>query len=359
MTSPKVSIIMPVYNAQARLPAALDCALSQSIKDFEFIAINDGSTDDSGKILKEYAQKFPQNMRVIECENSGAARARNKGLSLAKGQWIYFCDSDDEFAPDICQYLVNLAESSNSQIASCAMQRLANGKVSLAQNLNCETCKDLEIIGKEEVLKRWLLPLFRIKASDRNASHGYLPLCVFKREIIEKNNITFAPDIAVHEDESFFLQYLNFVNRAALSKKILYSYIFCDTSASVKFFKKTPEAFKVETNYYLAYKMRRIFWQKYMQDRPDFKLGLCELYAAELNHRLLAQTAEKSVATSAIIKKIGEIFEAEKSQTPWQIMFANSAILARKKRLFLKAIKCGKIATFLLCKLLLWRKTAK
>src|SRR5690606_27273688 len=91
---PKVSVIIPVYNAEKYLRECIDSVLAQTFDDFELLLINDGSTDGSGKICDEYAQKDAR-VKVFHKENGGVSSARNLGLDNAKGEWITFIDSDD------------------------------------------------------------------------------------------------------------------------------------------------------------------------------------------------------------------------------------------------------------------------
>ena len=94
-TNPLVSIIIPVYNTAKYLPNCLDSIINQSYCNLEIIIIDDGSTDDSYKIAKKYASKDPR-IKLVHQKNSGQSSARNKGLSLSKGNFIAFVDSDDK-----------------------------------------------------------------------------------------------------------------------------------------------------------------------------------------------------------------------------------------------------------------------
>ena len=96
---PLISIIVPVYNVERYLPACLDSILAQSKSDWECILIDDGSTDNSGKIREEYAAKDSR-FRVIHQPNSGPAVARNAGLDNMRGQYVVFIDADDAIAYD-------------------------------------------------------------------------------------------------------------------------------------------------------------------------------------------------------------------------------------------------------------------
>lgn len=98
----KVSVILPVYNVSAYLRQCMDSVVNQTLRDIEIICVDDGSTDDSVDILKEYAQKDSR-VKVIEQANAGAGAARNTGLGIAKGEYLSFLDSDDFFEPDMLE----------------------------------------------------------------------------------------------------------------------------------------------------------------------------------------------------------------------------------------------------------------
>ncbi len=94
----KVSIIIPVYNKEQYLRPCLTSALSQDFEDYEVIAVDDGSTDSSGRICDEKASKDSR-LRVIHTENAGVTAARRRGMEDAKGEFVMFCDSDDQLLP--------------------------------------------------------------------------------------------------------------------------------------------------------------------------------------------------------------------------------------------------------------------
>ena len=100
---PKISVIVPVYNVEQYLRICLDSILAQTFQDFEIICINDGSTDNSLKILEEYKQ-LDDRLVILTQTQSGAAIARNNGIKQAKGEYIQFLDSDD--------YVENIADKS-------------------------------------------------------------------------------------------------------------------------------------------------------------------------------------------------------------------------------------------------------
>lgn len=98
----KVSVILPVYNVERYLKKCMDDILGQTLREIEVICIDDGSTDGSLGILREYEQK-DERVRVLEQENTGAAFARNRGMELAKGEYLSFLDSDDFYEPEMLE----------------------------------------------------------------------------------------------------------------------------------------------------------------------------------------------------------------------------------------------------------------
>ncbi|MBQ6143101.1 MAG: glycosyltransferase family 2 protein [Clostridia bacterium] len=95
--SPKISVLMPVYNCEKYLEKSLDSVLNQTFKDIELICVNDGSKDNSLEILKEYSKKDSR-LVLIDQKNQGAAAARQNAINKAKGEYIAFVDADDIIA---------------------------------------------------------------------------------------------------------------------------------------------------------------------------------------------------------------------------------------------------------------------
>ena len=115
---PLISVIVPVYKAEAYLEACIDSILSQTFPDYEILLVDDGSPDNSGRICEDYAAKYDC-ISVIHQENQGQAAARNHALPLAKGQWICFVDSDDVIHPQYLQILYDAVIRFQVPISMC------------------------------------------------------------------------------------------------------------------------------------------------------------------------------------------------------------------------------------------------
>ena len=115
----KVSIIVPIYNTQQYLRKCLDSLVNQTLKDIEIICINDGSTDDSQRIVDEYTKKYA-NVKSYIKENGGISSVRNYGIKLAQGEYIGFVDSDDYVELDMYEKLYKFATSKDLNVAVCA-----------------------------------------------------------------------------------------------------------------------------------------------------------------------------------------------------------------------------------------------
>ena len=118
----KLSVIVPVYNmaSEEKLNWCMDSLVNQTISDYEIIAVDDCSTDNSLEILHDYERKYPEKVRVISSSvNKKQGGAKNLGLGRAKGEWIGFIDSDDWVTPDFYERLLGLAEETGADMVGC------------------------------------------------------------------------------------------------------------------------------------------------------------------------------------------------------------------------------------------------
>ena len=113
-----ISVILPIYNVEEQLSRGIESILNQTYMDFELLLINDGSTDSSLQICKDYARKDSR-VVVIDQVNQGVSAARNTGIENAKGNWIAFVDPDDYIHPNYLRRLVNVVNETGAEIAVC------------------------------------------------------------------------------------------------------------------------------------------------------------------------------------------------------------------------------------------------
>ena len=154
MYQPKVSIIIPVYNASLYLDRCRQSVISQTYKNLEVIFVNDGSTDNSGEIIDEIAASSP-NVLALHQENQGPAIARRTGVLKASGDYVMFLDSDDSLPHDSVEYMVNTSLGENLDAFYGLFNRVIDG------NVKTIAPRDFEgVIGGDDMLENVLDPTF-------------------------------------------------------------------------------------------------------------------------------------------------------------------------------------------------------
>lgn len=207
MTSPLISVIIPVYNVEKHLRRCLDSLLAQTISSFEAILINDGSTDTSGSICDEYAGK-DERFKVFHTANSGVSAARNLGLAHATAEYITFIDSDDSVEQNYLELM--LAASVNDDLVIMGVKfTLPNGVIEKIESYTADHFK----INKS-------LPF---KAFD-NSSYHFVYSKRYKRDILEKGAISFDTTLSMGEDTLFVLQYLKLCKKVIILGNTPYHY---------------------------------------------------------------------------------------------------------------------------------------
>lgn len=210
--TPKISIIIPAFNAEKYIRRCLDSILQQQFDDFEVIVVNDGSTDNTLNILKEYEYK-DNRIKIINKANNGVSSARNDALNIAKGEWLAFCDADDYYLPSSIGLLYTDSKMSEDVdiVLGNAIIESKKQKTYLKYSWFDKTklIKGLDYIPRAEI---W----------------GYL----FKNEIIQKHNIRFDTTIAYAEDKLFLTRYLLWVDSIVEEPTPVYFYAFNGISAT-------------------------------------------------------------------------------------------------------------------------------
>lgn len=211
-TDPKISVIVPVYNASAYLENCLLSILGQSFRDIEVIAINDGSTDSSALILDHWA-KADHRLLVINTAKMGVSAARNMGLANATGAYIGFVDADDWLESCMLETLYNALAAGQCDWAIGNVQIVPGGET-LQTRLSLQD-------GYIDVAKN--RPLFLEQMLQFNYDYANWNK-LFSSSIIRQHHLSFDKNMCIWEDLLFNLQYLRYVNRVALVSKPLYNY---------------------------------------------------------------------------------------------------------------------------------------
>ena len=206
MTEPLISVIVPVYNVEKYLAECVNSIIGQTYKNLEIILVDDGSTDTSGKICDEYAEKDDR-VKVIHKENGGQASARNVALDVCKGEYITFVDSDDYVDLQYIDYMYKLLKKYNVNISGCKLRLLFfNG------NFETQEKELVEKIEPQEVFFENLL------YSKRAAGQcGYL----HKRELFD--NLRYREGIIFEDSDLVYKVFLKCDN-VAISNNQLYYY---------------------------------------------------------------------------------------------------------------------------------------
>lgn len=210
------SVIVPVYQVKDFLPRCLESIHSQKYKNYEVIMVDDGSTDESGEICEHYAGLY-ENWKVIHQKNSGLAAARNTGLEHASGKYIVFLDSDDYIEKEYLMKAYVVLEEDGFDICSFSSRRIDEEGRFLYEQRFHEMVEVWEGVQTEQ--ERFLIDYFlQYKGGWEACFH------VFRREIIERNQIRFDTSLTFAEDLPFTFEYMLYVDRYAKLPDILYNY---------------------------------------------------------------------------------------------------------------------------------------
>lgn len=203
-----VSIIVPVYNTQPYLNECLDSLRNQDYKNIEVIIVNDGSTDNSKKIITDFINKYDlKNFILIDKENGGVCSARNMGLQKATGDWIAFVDSDDWVETSFVSDLINACRKNDFDffLSGFRVYEMSEKKFEIWTDFSLEYAKMPE--GIKEL-----------------SSLDYVCGRFYKRELIENHSIKFDERIRFCEDNAFNYDYVGIIKAYGCSNKIGYNY---------------------------------------------------------------------------------------------------------------------------------------
>lgn len=253
---PKLSVIVPIYNVEEYLENCIESILNQTFKDFELILVNDGSTDNSLYICYEYMSK-DNRIKVIDKDNGGVSSARNRGIKIAKGEYIAFVDPDDDIESNMYEELMNRITKYNVDIVISSFKYVDLIKNNtIYQKIWSKTEK---VIDKDEIKNEIFYDLLSFKEG-----YGiYNPVNkIYRKDILLKNNIIFDEKRHHGEDARLNLIALTKVNSIYFIDSPLYNY----------YIRKRESLTRI---------IREDLYD-YILDNKNFHEHLCRLYGYEV-----------------------------------------------------------------------------
>ncbi|WP_292822505.1 glycosyltransferase [Methanobrevibacter sp.] len=314
----KLSIIIPVYNVEKYLEECLDSVLNQTLKETEIICIDDGSTDNSLNILKEYSKK-DKRVKIITKENGGQASARNLGIKEAQGEYIAFVDSDDFIEPEMFEKLYTKSKDNKLDLAMC--------KIALYDN-ETEEINTLAWYYMLGVFRDFKKDVFSHKdTKEFTCEISVTPYNkIYKTSLIKDNNILF-PEGLIFEDEKFFYDVYLRAKRVSIVDEFLYYYRTnrkgstvdiakeSDYTDLITIFKQIRETFKETKNYedykvLLANRFIHLELSRFTQTSAKYKEKYFNLMKEDLNEVLEDQTINDNLESN-VKSRVSKILKAK------------------------------------------------
>lgn len=225
----KISVVMPVYNAGEYLTRAIGDVLKQTLCELELICVDDGSTDNSPSIIKKFAAKDGR-IKTVRQQNAGAAVARNRGLSMAEGQYIMFLDADDFYDKNLLQSLYDIAEAGNLDIAVTRYDIYNDSKDTFstpADEPHASIFVPGGVTSKNEYPDHIL-----------SSTTGYAWNKLFRASFIHEKELEFDPELYVFEDVHFVCSALSMAERVGRIEDVLIHHRVYSDQSRARLFRK-------------------------------------------------------------------------------------------------------------------------
>lgn len=281
---PLVSVVVPVFNSMPYLEQCISSLRNQTLSNIEIIAINDGSSDASPSFLDEAAQK-DRRITVIHKPNGGVSSARNKGIDIAKGDYIFFCDADDWMEPDGLASMYYEAINKKADIVSADYYRYSNGKDYLKRLFSdafTTTERSVLDIIQVALLYTGESTLQSACFSRINSFGGAAWHHLIKRDLISENDLRFDTKLTMLEDGVFLLGVFEIANSYSYISKPTYHYRISADSAGhqfdATFNNRFIKALKELQKYKNVHNKSEIFQQGIYMRSVSWISNACQLY---------------------------------------------------------------------------------
>ena len=235
---PKISVILPVYNAEKYLSSTLDSVLSGSFSDFEVIAVNDGSTDGSLGILNSYAER-DNRIKIIDKQNTGVSDTRNVAIEAAEGDYLAFLDADDIYSPEYLEKMYTAATEKGADVTVCGYTTFRGDAPVFPDSQG----KEAKPVTVKELLDTGLMTPLGVK--------------LVKRRIVIDNGIKFDTELAFGEDLFFSWKVCIASEKTVRTEDVLYGYRMSSGGATMRYHDRLYEKYKRGFEDLKAYAMNR------------------------------------------------------------------------------------------------------
>lgn len=225
----KISVIVPIYNAEAFLRPAMDSILDQRLRNIEIICVDDGSTDGSLRIVKEYQQKDSR-IRIATQNNAGPGMARNNGLRRARGEYIAFLDADDFFSLDFLERVYATAKEGDLDIAVADYDLYQSDSAKFRKNITGEE-QNLLVPGRVTSKNDFPDQIFQL-------TDGYVWSKLFRRSFLLEKKLSFPEDLRMFEDVYFVVCALSLAERIGKCEGVLIHHRVYKEQARNRLFRK-------------------------------------------------------------------------------------------------------------------------
>lgn len=274
----KVSIVVPVYNVEKYVGKCLDSLISQTLDDYEIIVVNDGATDDSGKIIAEYQKKHPTLIKVYLKENGGLSDARNYGLQFCQGEYVGFIDSDDYVVDEMFEKMYQVAIADKSDLVVCDYYKVYGDKKERVSINRFTSNKDMLIGGLAAAWNK-----------------------LYKRSIINQYNLLF-PKGLIYEDTEFFCKLIPHLQRISYVPEAYVYYIQRTGSIANSQGIKTKQIFQIFRNI-VDYYNENSYMSKYGNELEYF----CVRIAFGSNLERVCRIEDRKLRNDLVVNTIDSI----------------------------------------------------
>lgn len=310
-----ISIIIPVYNVEHYIRRCIDSVLIQDYRELDVVLVDDGSTDNSGEICDEFAEK-DERVHVIHQDNQGASIARLNGLKSSQGEFVTFVDSDDWISPNYVSKLYKLIDKYQVNISSCRVCRVHKGQDAQMNKAKVES----QLLSFDEIMPRFFKYEF----------WGF-PGKLYSRSLF--NHIDF-PNASLSEDYYVMVQLFNNNIQMAYTKESLYYYEYHENSLSHQ--KLTKRAFEEFTNVKAVYDYTRHHMPEYTEYAFSNVIGTSvKLFALSKNKNTNIELFKNDYSHiyAFLMGHFGEILRCKPLN--FKVKFLSYLLLINKKLFFL------------------------